>query len=97
MNYASWFVCLMGMGIVFFGLVCLVFLTEAMGRAVVALGRRTGEKPAPQAVREVRKEVRKMEKSALIPVITAVLAAATDTDAADIRIRTIKEIKDEKV
>ena len=33
-QYGNLFVCLMGMGIVFFGLVCLIVLTTIMGKVV---------------------------------------------------------------
>ena len=34
MEYSSLFVTLMGIGTVFFGLICIIFLTMAMGAAV---------------------------------------------------------------
>ena len=39
-EYSSLFVCLMGMGTVFFGLICLIVLTMIMGKIV-------GGRPAP--------------------------------------------------
>ena len=39
MEYSSIFVCLMGMGTVFFGLICLIALTYLMS-AVVGRGKR---------------------------------------------------------
>ena len=39
-EYGSLFVCLMGMGTVFFGLICLIVLTTIMGKIV-------GGRPAP--------------------------------------------------
>ena len=41
-EYGSLFVCLMGMGTVFFGLICLIVLTTIMGKIV-------GGRPAPAA------------------------------------------------
>lgn len=43
MDYSLWFVCLMGMGTVFFGLVCIIILTKLMSAVL-------GKKPAPGAV-----------------------------------------------
>lgn len=43
MGYSNIFVCLMGMGTVFFGLVCLVALTSLIGRI---FGKRQNEAPA---------------------------------------------------
>ena len=39
MDYSLWFVCLMGMGTVFFGLVCIIILTKLMSAVL-------GKKPA---------------------------------------------------
>ena len=44
MEYSSIFVCLMGMGTVFFGLICLIALTYLMS-AVVGRGKKAA--PAP--------------------------------------------------
>lgn len=40
MDYSLWFVCLMGMGTVFFGLVCIIILTKLMSAVL-------GKKPEP--------------------------------------------------
>ena len=45
MEYSSAFVCLMGMGTVFFGLICLIVLTMLMGKIV------GGMAPAPAPVK----------------------------------------------
>ena len=44
MDYSIPFVCLMGMGTVFFGLICLILLTMVMSRVCKAI-----QKPAPAA------------------------------------------------
>ena len=44
-EYSSLFVCLMGMGTVFFGLICLIVLTTIMGKIVG--GHAYGSGPAP--------------------------------------------------
>ena len=46
-EYSSLFVCLMGMGTVFFGLICLIVLTTVMGKTV---GGRTAPAAAPAPV-----------------------------------------------
>ena len=45
MEYSSIFVCLMGMGTVFFGLICLIALTYLMS-AVVGRGKKATPAPA---------------------------------------------------
>ena len=57
MDYSSVFVCLMGMGTVFFGLICLIVLTTIMGRRRSCPGSRSrapGE-PAGAGGRRVRR------------------------------------------
>lgn len=48
MEYSSIFVCLMGMGTVFFGLICLIALTYLMS-AVVGRGKKAAPAPAASA------------------------------------------------
>lgn len=50
MEYSSIFVCLMGMGTVFFGLICLIALTYLMS-AVVGRGKKAAPAPVPAAPR----------------------------------------------
>ena len=59
MEYSSIFVCLMGMGTVFFGLICLIALTYLMS-AVVGRGKKAAPAPvpaAPQTAGEVTPEL----------------------------------------
>ena len=59
MEYSSIFVCLMGMGTVFFGLICLIVLTYLMS-AVVGRGKKAAPAPvpaAPQTAGEVTPEL----------------------------------------
>lgn len=51
MNVSSAFVCLMGMGVTFAGLTCIIFLTMLMGKIMGSSSRSKpiGEAPAPAA------------------------------------------------
>ena len=53
-EYGSLFVCLMGMGTVFFGLICLIVLTTIMGKIVGGHAAPAVSAPAPAA--EVERE-----------------------------------------
>lgn len=54
MEYSSIFVCLMGMGTVFFGLICLIALTYLMS-AVVGRGKKCHSRaPVPAAAPDRR-------------------------------------------
>ena len=73
MEYSSIFVCLMGMGTVFFGLICLIALTYLMS-AVVGRGKKAAPAPvpaAPQTAGEVTPE--------LVAAVSAALAEERGT------------------
>ena len=85
MEYSNLFVCLMGMSIVFFGLVCLVFLTMLVSTCL----KKTERAPAEQETREKPELAAEKELlAALIPV----LSLETKMDAADIRITSIRKL-----
>ena len=83
MEYSSIFVCLMGMGTVFFGLICLIALTYLMS-AVVGRGKKAAPAPvpaAPQTAGEVTPEL-----------VAAALAEELGTDITGIRIVSMKKM-----
>ena len=87
MEYSSIFVCLMGMGTVFFGLICLIALTYLMS-AVVGRGKKAAPAPvpaAPQTAGEVTPE--------LVAAVSAALAEELGTDITGIRIVSMKKEK----
>ena len=47
MEYSSLFVTLMGIGTVFFGLICIIFLTMAMGAVLKGSNKAPAAAPAP--------------------------------------------------
>ena len=81
--YSPWFVTVMGIGTVFFGLICIIFLTMAMGK--IMSSRAKAHPAAPAAANDVRAEVQKIAAAAPttsydIPpsVIVAILAALSE-------------------
>ena len=84
MDYSSAFVCLMGMGTVFFGLICLVALCYAMS----AICRRTERKakPLPAAPAESG------DQGELVAAVSAALAEELGTDVSGIRILSLKKL-----
>lgn len=82
MDYSSVFVCLMGMGTVFFGLICLIVLTTIMGRIC---GR--GQKAAPAAA--AAPQVNQQE---LVAAVSAAIAEELGTDITGIRILSMKKL-----
>lgn len=86
MDYSSVFVCLMGMGTVFFGLICLIALTTLLGHICVSkktsspitsTPRVSAPNPCPQE---------------LVAVVSAAIAEELGVDIAGIRILSIKKI-----
>ena len=49
MEVSGAFVCLMGMGVTFVGLTCIIFLTVLMGKVMGAIAKPEESKPAPAA------------------------------------------------
>ena len=54
-EYGSLFVCLMGMGTVFFGLICLIVLTTIMGKIVGGHAAPAVSAPVPAAAEKAAK------------------------------------------
>ena len=77
MDYSSVFVVLMGMGTVFFGLICLIVLTSIMGRIL-------GREAAPAAPEPNRQE--------LVAAVSAAIAEELGTDITGIRILSMKKV-----
>ena len=85
MEYSSIFVCLMGMGTVFFGLICLILLTALMSRLCVPRKHAiTAPPPAPVSVGADQQE--------LVAAISAAIAEDLGTDITGIRILSIKKL-----
>ena len=86
MDYSIIFVCLMGMGTVFFGLICLIVLTTLLGRIC---GRKQQAAPAAIPAPAVAPAVNQQE---LIAAISAAIAEDLGTDITGIRILSVKKL-----
>jgi len=80
------FVCLMGIGTVFFGLICLIVLTSLMG---LVFGKRQNAAPAVPVASPVSAELNRQE---LIAAVSAAIAEDLGTDISGIRILSIIEV-----
>ena len=87
MEYSSIFVCLMGMGTVFFGLICLIGLTSLMGR-IVGHGQQAA---APAAVPAVP-AAPEPNRQELVAAISAAISEELGTDITGIRIHSMKKL-----
>ncbi len=86
-EYGSLFVCLMGMGTVFFGLICLIVLTTIMGKIVG--GRPAPAAPAPVAAAPAAQEGNRQEIAA---AVSAAIAEELGTSITGIRIISMKKL-----
>ena len=90
MEYSNLFVCLMGMGTVFFGLICLIVLTTIMGHILARQQKTAAPAAAPISAAPatddgpIRPEV--------VAAISAALAENLGTDITGIRIKSIKKL-----
>ena len=86
-EYGSLFVCLMGMGTVVFGLICLIVLTTIMGKIVG--GRPAPASPAPVAAAPAAQEGNRQEIAA---AVSAAIAEELGTSITSIRIVSMKKL-----
>ena len=94
-------VVLMGMGIVFVGLICIVLLCSLMSKVVKILEKMSGSEPAPVAApvatpaaapapAAVQAPVENRQE--LVAAISAALAEELGTDVSGIRILSLKKV-----
>lgn len=86
MEVSNLFVCLMGMGVTFFGLTCLILLTGVMGKIC-----RKYEKKAVEPEKAVAEDVIP-NRAEMIAAVSAVIAEELGTDVSAIRIHSFKKI-----
>ncbi len=88
-EYGSLFVCLMGMGTVFFGLICLIVLTTIMGKIVGGHAAPAVSAPAPAAAAPAAPEGNRQEIAA---AVSAAIAEELGTGITGIRIVSMKKL-----
>lgn len=88
MDYSHLFVCLMGMGTVFFGLICLIALTALMG---AVLGRKKPGAVQPAAPSPAAAPQQTVTPE-MVAAVSAALAEELGTDITGIRIHSIKKV-----
>lgn len=102
MEYANWFVVLMGVGIVFFGLIVLIIAVTIMGKILGGRGAKAGVIDSSQGraipsgaagstagaagVNDIANDM------GLIAAISAAIADDMGTDISGIRIHSIKKV-----
>lgn len=89
MEPSSLFVCLMGMGTVFFGLICLIVLTMIMGKLVGGHAAPAAAAPVPAAAAPAAPEPNRQE---VVAAVAAAIAEELGTDITGIRILSMKKL-----
>ena len=86
MDYSSAFVCLMGMGTVFFGLICLILLTTILGRVC------GNKQKVSEAIAPVPTGTSEPNREEVVAAISAAVAEELGADITGIRILSIKKV-----
>ena len=89
MEYPSLFVCLMGMGTVFFGLICLIVLTMVMGKSV---GGHAAAAAVPAPVAAPAAAAAEPNRQEVVAAVSAAIAEELGTDITGIRIVSMKKL-----
>ena len=90
-NVPNWFVSMMGMGVIFFGLICLIALTSVIGQIVSKLESST---PAPAAAPAAPIPAADVipNRQELVAAISVALAEELGEDVSAIRILSLKKV-----
>jgi len=86
------FVVLMGVGTVFFGLVCIIFLSTAMSKVCSLLEKKPAAAPTVAAAAPAAQENAIPNRQAMIAAIAAAIAEDLGTDISGIRILSVNKI-----
>lgn len=84
------FVVLMGIGTVFFGLICIILLSSAMSKIMMSLSKNEAAPAAAAAAPAVQTVA--PDRQAMIAAISAAIAEDLGTVASGIRILSVKKI-----
>jgi len=87
------FVCLMGMGTVFIGLICIVIICNIMSVVMKGFSKKTAQiAPAASATASAEVNMPIPDKQAIIAGTCAVIAEELETDVSNIRVLSFKRV-----
>lgn len=95
MEPSNLFVVLMGVGTVFFGLICIIVLSTAMSAICRSMGGGTpvpAPAAAPAAPAQAARPAAIPNRQAMIAAISAAIAEDLGTDITGVRILSVKQI-----
>ena len=84
-------VCLIGIGTVFVGLICIVLICKVMGLVIGGFAK-DSEKATTTAAAVAQPEMSADEKRAVLAGVCAVIAEELGTDVSNIRVRSFRRI-----
>lgn len=92
-HISGWVVMLLGTGIVFIGLIALIFITKIMS-ALCKTGRKPKEAaaPAPEAAVAAVPAAAQADRGQFVAAIAAAVATAMGTEPSGLRIHSIRKI-----
>lgn len=86
------FVVLMGVGTVFFGLICIIFLSSIMSKILMGMEKKDAAPVAAAPAAPAVQNTAIPNRQAMIAAIAAAIAEDLGTDASGIRILSVKKI-----
>ena len=93
MDYPIILVILMGIGVVFFGLVCIILLCSLMSLIVRKIeSKLPAEAAAPKPAEKAADELSPEKRREVIAAISAVIAEELGTDVSAIRVTSFKKV-----
>ena len=91
-DVSSLFVVLMGIGTVFFGLICIIVLSSAMSAVCRSMGGTPAAAPAAPAAPSAAPGAAIPNRQAMIAAISAAIAEDLGTDLSGIRVLSVKKL-----
>ena len=91
-QYSDLTVAALGIGTVFFGLVCIIFICTIFGKIFANTSKKAASAPAPVTAPAAQTELSAEEKGAVIAAVSAVIAEELGTDVSALRIHSFKKI-----
>ena len=90
MDVPNWFVCVMGMGVTFIGLICLIFITQITGAVCRVFAKEPEKKAEPAPVIPAAGEM--PNRGELIAAVSAAVAEELGTEVSAIRILSFRKV-----
>ncbi len=86
------FVCIMGIGVVFLGLICLIFITYAMSEVCKNFEKKAPQKKIEKPTAGEKPAEKIQNKQEIIAASCAVIAEELGTDVSNIRVTSFKKL-----